>query len=134
MIDVVPLGTFSSRESAVEWISDGMSHHTPIVLSPVIIEQCKLLLVDSFVRNLFNCADSSCLGTEAVLRAKNDKDLKHEKDLAEVRTSSAISLAAKEARVDRSKSFWQSSSWARKVTSTVVSFVLVISVRDLISF
>jgi ubiquitin-protein ligase E3 C len=74
------------------------------------------------------------LGTEAVLRAKNDKDLKHEKDLAEVRTSSAISLAAKEARVDRSKSFWQSSSWARKVTSTVVSFVLVISVRDLISF
>ena len=90
--------------------------------------------MDSFVRNLFNCADSSCLGTEEVLCAKNDKDLKHEKDLAEVRTSSATFLAAKEARLDRSKSFWQSSSWARKVTSTMVCFVLVTSVTDLISF
>jgi hypothetical protein len=131
LIDVVPLGTFSSRESAVEWISDGKSHHTPIVLSPVVIEQCKLLLVDSFVRNLFNCADSPTLGTEEVLRAKNDKDLKHEKDLAQVRTSSAASLAAKEARVDRSKGFWQSSKWARKLTSGVVRFVFVISVHDL---
>lgn len=109
----------------------GGSHHTPIVLSTVVIEQCKLLLVDSFVRSLFNCADSPTLGTEEVLRAKNDKDLKHEKDLAEVRTSSAASLAAKEARVDRNKGFWQSSRWARKLSSGVVRFVIVISVHDL---
>ena len=86
------------------------------------MEQCKLLLVDSFVRNLFNCAiDNDALGTENVLRSKNDKDLKHEKDLAEVGTSSATSLAASEARVDRSKGFWKSSKWARKLSSSVVS-------------
>lgn len=123
-MDVVPLGTFSSRESAVEWISNG-DHHTPIVLSPVVIEQCKLLLVDSFVRNLFNCAiDNDVLKTEEILRNKNDKDLKQEKDLAEVGASSATSLAASEARVDRSKSFWKSSKWARKLTSGVVSALL----------
>lgn len=121
LVDAVPLGTFSSRESAVEWISDG-DHHTPIVLSSVICDHCKLLLVDSFVRNLFNCAiGCNALGTDEVLRSKNDKDLKHEKDLAEVGTSSATSLAASEARVDRSKSFWKSSKWARKLSSGVVS-------------
>jgi hypothetical protein len=41
--DVVPLGTFSSRDSVVEWITDGKGHHKPVVLSPVVIDQCKLL-------------------------------------------------------------------------------------------
>lgn len=125
LVDVIPLGTFSSRESAVEWIRSG-DHHTPIVLSPVVMEQCKLLLVDSFVRNLFNCAiDDDALSTKDVLLNKNEKDLKQETDLAEVGTSSATSLAASEARVDRSKGFWKSSKWARKLSSSVVSCSLV---------
>ena len=117
-----------SRESAVEWVSDGSSH-TPVVLSPVIIQQCKLLLVDSFVRDLFACAvDKSSLDTDRILREKNDKDLKHEKNLAEVGGSSAASLAAKEARINRTKGFWQSSKWARKLSEGVVSS-LVVSLR-----
>lgn len=122
LVDAVPLGTFSSRDSAVEWISNSSGHHTPIVLSPVVTDQCKLLLVDSFVRNLFNCAiDDDVLGTVNILRTKNDKDLKLEKDMAEVATASATSLAANEAKVDRNKSFWKSSKWARKLSSSVVS-------------
>lgn len=124
LVDAVPLGTFSSRESAVEWISDG-DHHTPIVLSSVICDQCKLLVVDSFVRNLFNCAiDEDALGVQDVLRSKNDKDMKHEKEMSEFGTSSATSLAASEAKVDRNKSFWKSSKWARKLSSGMVSVSL----------
>jgi ubiquitin-protein ligase E3 C len=44
--------------------------------------------------------------------------LKHEKDLQEAGVSAAT-LAAKEARVDRSKRFWNSSAWARKLTKGV---------------
>jgi ubiquitin-protein ligase E3 C len=120
LVDAVPLGTFSSRDSAVEWISTSNGHHTPIVLSPLVTDQCKLLLVDSFVRNLFDCAiDDEALGTASVLRTKNDKDLKLEKDMAEVATASATSLAASEAMVDRNKSFWKSSKWARKLSSSM---------------
>lgn len=78
--------------------------------------------MDSFVRNLFNCAiDDEALKTANILGAKNDKDLKLEKDMAEVATASATSLAASEAKVDRNKSFWKSSKWARKLSSSVVS-------------
>jgi hypothetical protein len=119
LVDAVPLGTFLSRESVVEWISDGKGHHSPVVLSPIVMEQCKLLLVDAFVRKLFTCAiDEQALNTEHVLRTKNEKDLKHESDLQEA-GQSAASLAAKEARVDRSRGFWNSSAWARKVTKGV---------------
>jgi ubiquitin-protein ligase E3 C len=119
LVDAVPLGTFSSRESVVEWISDGQGHHSPVVLSPVVMEQCKVLLVDAFCRKLFHCAiDQTSLKTDEILALKNDKDLKHEKDLQEA-GASAATLAAKEARVDRSKKFWNSSAWARKLTKGV---------------
>jgi ubiquitin-protein ligase E3 C len=124
LLDVVPLGTFSSRDSVVEWITDGKGHHKPVVLSPVIIDQCKLLLVDSFVRRLFNCAiDTDALETEKVLASKNDKDKKHEKDLLEEGSSSAATLAAKEARMDRNRSFWNSSKWARKLSKGVAGLI-----------
>lgn len=124
LLNVVPLGTFSSRDSVVEWITDGKGHHTPVVLSPVIIDQCKLLLVDSFVRRLFNCAiDTGELKTEKVLASKNEKDIKHEKDLSEGGASSAATLAGKEARIDRNRSFWNSSKWARKLTKGVAGLL-----------
>ena len=121
LVDDVPLGTLSSRESAVEWISDGKGHHSPIVLSPVVIQQCKALLSESYVRKLFHCAiDLKLLKTQEVLVTKNERDLKHEKDLQDAGVSvSAASLAAKEARVDQSRSFWNSSGWARKMTKGV---------------
>jgi hypothetical protein len=119
LVDAVPLATFTSRESVVEWISDGKGHHSPVVLSPVVMEQCKCLLVDSFVRKLFRCAiDETSLKTDEILKSKTEKDLKHEKDLQNA-GANAASLAAKEARIDRSKSFWNSSAWARKLTKGV---------------
>lgn len=119
LLDVVPLGTLSTaRESAVEWISDGKSHLTAVVLSPVVLEQCKYLLHDSFVRDLFLCAiDDEAMGTEKTLREKTEKDLKLEKDL--FGTVTAASLAAREARIDRSKGFWNSSKWAKSVKKSV---------------
>lgn len=122
LLDDVPLGTLLSRDSAVEWVTDGKGHHTPIVLSAVILDQCKALLVDSFVRKLFSCAiDADILQTQHVLASKTEKDIKHEKDLKE-EGSSAASLAAKEARVDRSRG-WLTSKWANKVKKGVSSLL-----------
>jgi ubiquitin-protein ligase E3 C len=123
LVDAVPLETFlTSRESSVQWISDGKGHLQPIVLSPVVLDQCKALLVDSYVTRLFYCAiDTDILQTEKTLSTKTDKDLKHEKDLAQEGTSSATVMAAKEARIDRNKSLWNSSKWARKLTKGVAN-------------
>jgi len=119
LVDAVPLATFTSRESVVEWMSDGKGHHSPVVLSAIVMEQCKYLLVDSFVRKLFDCAiDPGELRTEAILNEKNEKDLKQETALKEAGMSAA-SLAAKEARVDRSRGFWGSSAWARRLKGGV---------------
>jgi len=119
LINAAPLGTFSSRMSAVEWVSVGSSS-TPIVLSDVVIEQCSAILSDSYVRALFTCAiNDEELDTNKVINTITDKDRKHEKDLEELGTSSAASVAAKEAMVDRNRSFWQSSKWAKKLTSFI---------------
>jgi ubiquitin-protein ligase E3 C len=125
LVDAVPVSTLSSRESVVEWIDDGRGHHSPVVLSPVILEQCRMLVMDSWIRKLFNCAiDIEYLETESILSEKTDKDLKLAKEMADVAASSAAFLAAKEARVDRNKAFWKSAGWARKISkgmSTVLS-------------
>ena len=119
LINSAPLGTFSSRMSAVEWVSIGSSS-TPIVISDVVIEQASAILSDTYVRALFKCAiNDEELGTDKVINTKTDKDMKHEKDLDELGTSSAASIAAKEAMVDRNRSFWQSSKWAKKLTSLI---------------
>lgn len=123
IVDAVPVTTFSSRESVVEWVSDGKGHHTPVVLSPVILEQCRQLVSDgAWVRRLFQAsmADDELLKkTEIVLGKKNDSDRKLEKELQAVGSSSAASLAAKEARVDRNKRLWNSSAWAQRLTKGV---------------
>lgn len=57
-----------------------------------------------------------------MLKFKNERDAKLEREyLAEVVSSSAASLAAKEARMERSRGFWMSSRWARKMKSTMGS-------------
>lgn len=115
LLDAIPLATLTSRESVVEWISDGKGHLSPVVLSPTVMEQCKYLLSDAFVRRIFSCAiDSDALQVENILNQKDDYDKKQEAELHEA-GASATSLAAKEARVDRSKGFWQSSGWAKKI-------------------
>jgi ubiquitin-protein ligase E3 C len=125
ILDALPLPTFSSRDSSVEWMTDGKGHHTPIVLSSVILDQCKLILLDSLVRRLFNCSISAAsFDHDAVLARKSETDLKHEKNLLDSGAASASMLAAKEARVDRSVGFWNSSKWARKISkgvSTILS-------------
>lgn len=124
LVDAVPLGTFlSARESTIAWISVG-GNHKPIVLSPIILEQCRALIVESYVRRMFQSAmDTTHLRTDSVLAIKNDKDIKLEKDLNETGNSSAASLAAKEAREDRNKNFWNSSKWARKLGKGVASLL-----------
>ena len=119
LVDAVPVSTLSSRDSVVEWVSDG-GHHSPVILSPIILEHCRMIVADSWVRKLFQCAmDLDRLKTDEVLIKKTDKDLKMEKELSELGSSSVASLAAKEARVDRNRSFWKSSAWARNLTKGV---------------
>ncbi|KAL7445769.1 hypothetical protein ACHAXM_011340 [Skeletonema potamos] len=121
LINVAPLGTFSSKMSAVEWVSNG-SISSPIVLSNVVIEQATVFLSDSNVRSLFNCAiDDDVLMTNKVIDTKTEKDVKQENDLTEIGSTSATSLAAKEAMVDRNRRFWQSSKWAKKLTQFISS-------------
>ena len=121
LIKVAPLGTFSSKMSAVEWVSNG-SISSPIVLSNVVIEQANVFLSDSYVRSLFNCAiDDDVLMTRKVIDTKTEKDIKQENDLTEIGSASATSLAAKEAMVDRNRRFWQSSKWAKKLSQLISS-------------
>lgn len=121
LINAAPLGTFSSRMSAVEWVTIGSSS-SPIVLSDVVIEQASALISDSYVRALLRCAiDDDALQTQKIIGTKTEKDKKHEKDLKEIGSESVASLAAKEAMVDRNRSFWQSSKWAKKLSQSMVS-------------
>ena len=94
---------------------------TPIVLSPVIIDQCKLILVDSHVRSLFRCAiDEDKMNIETIIKRKDKEDEKLEKDLDEVLKDSLTNVAAREAMVDRSKGFLKS-NWAKQLSSKFVS-------------
>ena len=61
--------------------------------------------------------------TDKVLAEKNEEDLKLEKDLSEASGSSNAALAAKEARIDRSKPFWASSKWAGRLKKNVTNFL-----------
>lgn len=125
LVDAVPLGALASRPaSAVEWVREG-TRSTPIVLSAVVIDQCRALVADSYVRNLFRCAiDGDRIGVESTLAGRTDKDRKYEKEMAELGGASAASLAAAEARVDRSKGFWQSSRWAKKLSRNLNSLLV----------
>lgn len=124
LLDSVPLSTLFSRESSVEWITDGKGHHTPVVISSVVLDQCKALTVDSYVRRLFHCAiDVEYFETEKILATKTDEDRKLENDMFEVSGASNAALAAKEARVDRNKPFWASSKWARRMTKNVTNLL-----------
>lgn len=117
LIDSAPLGTFSSRMSAVEWVTIGSSS-TPIILSDVVIEQASAILADSYVRALFSCAiNDNELNTMKQINTITERDNKHEKDLEDIGTSSAASVAAKEAMADRNRNFWQTSKWGMKLQS-----------------
>lgn len=110
--------------SAVEWVSTG-STSSPIVLSDVVIDQASAVLSDAYVRALFRCAiNDEEIGTEKVINTKTEKDKKQEQDLDELGSESTASVAAKEAMVDRSKSFWQSSKWAKKLVRVIITFVV----------
>jgi ubiquitin-protein ligase E3 C len=117
LIDSAPLGTFSSRMSAVEWVTVGSSS-TPIVLSDVVIEQAAAILADSYVRALFSSAiNDNELNTMKQINTITERDEKHEKDLEDIGTASAASVAAKEAMADRNRNFWQTSKWGMKLQS-----------------
>ena len=122
LLDTVPLMTFSSRESAVEWITDGKGHHTPVVISSVVLDQCKAFTSDSFIRRIFNCAiDTEYFKTDKILAEKSEEDMKLEKELSGVQGTSSAVLAAKEARIDRNQPFWASSKWARRMKKNVTN-------------
>ncbi len=119
LVNVSPLGTFCSRMSAVEWVSVGSST-TPIVLSDVVCEQASAVLSDSYVRALFTCAiNDDKLDTKNVISTKTNKDEEHEKNLLDIGMSSAASIAAKEAMIDRNRSIWQSSKWAKQLAALI---------------
>jgi ubiquitin-protein ligase E3 C len=130
LVYTVPLATFlPSLESSITWISVG-GNQKPIVLSGVILEQCKLLIVESYVKRMFLAAiDTTCLQTDSVLANKNEKDLRYESEWQESGVASAASLAAKEARIDHNMKFWKSSKWARKLTKGVSNLLTSESVK-----
>ena len=104
--------------------SSGVNHYTPVILSPVVLDQCKSLLVDSLVRRMFLSAlNTTALQTDAAIKAMNDKDREMAQDLAGAAVGTlllAASLATKEARNDRhGAAFWNSCKWARKLTKRV---------------
>ena len=108
LADLIPTSTFSSRQSSVAWLNDG-AQMTPIVLSPVILDQCKLILLDSNVRTLFNCAiDMDALNVNSIIHKKDIRDENLEKDLKAILTETLKSVATKEAKADRSKGFLMS--------------------------
>ena len=120
LVDLIPLGTFSSRQSSVEWIGEG-SHSTPIVLSSVIIDQSKAIILDSYVRTLYNCAiDVDALNVDAIIKRKDNRDVKLEKDMEAIMTESSTSVAAKEAMNNRTKGI-MGSKWAKKLSKKIVS-------------
>eukprot|EP00956_Cyclotella_meneghiniana_P027192 scaffold60450_cov51-Cyclotella_meneghiniana.AAC.1 len=122
LINAAPLGTFSRRMSAVEWVHFNATS-TPVVLSTVVVEQASVLLADSYVRALFNCAiDNDLLETEKVINTRTEKDKSYEKDLHDIGTESVSSLAAREAMVDRNRGFWQG-TWAKKLTKSVNALI-----------
>ena len=124
LLHEVPTRTFCARESAVEWMSDNKGHLTPVVLSPLVLEHCKSLFVDSYVRGLFLCSiDANRLNIDGIINGKNEKDKQMEKEVADEIGSTAAALAAKESRMDHSKSFWNSSKWAKKISKGMSGFL-----------
>jgi ubiquitin-protein ligase E3 C len=127
LVDLIPIGTFCSRQSSVEWISDG-SKLTPVVLSPVILDQCKLIFLDSFVRNVFHYAiDTTGVQVDKVINNKDKRDEKLENDFKQIFSESLASVAAKEAMIDRSKGFLKS-KWAKTLSKKIVSHLLLMSI------
>lgn len=115
IIEKVPLGAFSSRQSEIVMVRDG-AHLSPLVLSTIIRDQCKSFLIDSNVRNLFRAAvDADNINIDEILSRKDSKDVSLEKEMEELKSISSVSVAAKEAMIDRSSSFWQGSSWAKQI-------------------
>jgi hypothetical protein len=117
LVDKVPLGAFSSRESEMGWIKKG-SMLSPIVLSVVVRDQCKMFLLESFIREVFKIAsDPEVIGTETLLSKKDAKDMKLEKEVNAIKSVSVTAVAAEESKIDRSTGFWKKSKWAKKLVS-----------------
>ena len=118
LLDQVPLGTFTHR-AAVEWIRVDSSD-TPIILSSVVIDQCRLILLDSWVRALFFLAiDDDILNTNTIIEKKAEKDRKYDNEI--LAAENAMTLAAKEATLQRGEGvLWHGSKWAKKLGKTMV--------------
>lgn len=126
LLDSVPLSTYRTNESsAVEWIDDGHGHFKPIILSNIVLDQCKGILVDSYVRKLVLLAtnDEKLLNeVEVAMKSKTSHDIRHEKDIqdeANGSMTSAAALAASAVRADQNRSIWNSSKWAKKIAKSV---------------
>lgn len=108
LVQRVPYETYSSQ-SSVMWVEQG-GQRKPIVLQRVILDQCKLLLVDALVRKVIQ-HDSF---DETTLAHKNTEDLKDEQAL---QGTTAATLAAKEAK-DANKQ-WNTSAFAKRLSHGV---------------
>jgi len=152
LLPYIPLGVYQASSAsgtvAVTWqrssVKDGQSTtHTPILISEVIIQQCQLLLLDNYVRGVFN----ACIPFVSIVIAGGDGDLdkllatktetdeQYENDLSKISTLSTKSLAAQEARKRESGlldfgdskkalAFWKhrSSKWAKNIQKGMSSF------------
>lgn len=124
LVENIPLGSYSSRESDVGWVQEG-SHLSPIIISSTVRDQCKILLAESFIRKLFHVAiDCNHIDHDNILNRKDERDRKMEEEVMKIQSESAISVAAKEAMKDHTAGFWQKSKWAKKLSKRVTSLLV----------
>ena len=122
LVENVPLGSFSSRDSDIGWVQEG-SHLRPVVISPVIRDQCKTLLSESFTRKLFLIAiNFQFIDADKIINKKDEHDIKIEEEVTKIQSESTVMVAAKEAMVNHSTGFWQKSKWAKRLSNKVVRF------------
>eukprot|EP00557_Chaetoceros_sp_GSL56_P007737 CAMPEP_0176505780 /NCGR_PEP_ID=MMETSP0200_2-20121128/16685_1 /TAXON_ID=947934 /ORGANISM="Chaetoceros sp., Strain GSL56" /LENGTH=1269 /DNA_ID=CAMNT_0017905373 /DNA_START=111 /DNA_END=3920 /DNA_ORIENTATION=+ len=123
LVENTPLGSFSSRESEIGWIEEG-SRVSPVVISSIVRDQCKILLTEDFVRKIFRIAlDFDPTDVDQILGQKDERDMKIEEELKIIQTESVLSVAAKEAMIDHSTGFWKKSKWAKNLSKKLTSFL-----------
>jgi ubiquitin-protein ligase E3 C len=124
----VPYETFAGS-SAVMWVdrktqqpktsgaAPSSNQKVAIVLNRVIVDQCKLLLVETHVRQVLQPYDEY---DELTLSQKNAQDLQEEQALAK-QGYTAAALAAKDAKATTNAlaAKWQSSGFAQRLSTGI---------------
>ena len=122
LLHVIPYGALSEKQTnAIEW-----NNSEVIILNETIIEQSRIILTESWVRNITNHAiNSEKLNVDTIINHKNKEDIQREENINKVlNVDTAMTLAVKEVRVNRQRTFWErNSKWALKLGQSMSSLL-----------